>query len=59
MVLVSVCYLFDEPMDGKNKTQPLCFPAKENPTCNIGLFYWPIMLQFDVKAKYCLISRKF
>ena len=38
---------------------PLCFPAKEN--CNIekALFDWPIVLQYEVKAKYPLNSRKF
>ena len=37
---------------------PLCFPAKEN--CNIekALFDWPIVLQYEVKAKYRLNSRK-
>ena len=59
MVLVSVGYLFDQPVDEKIKTQPLCFPAKENPNMERGLFDWPIMLQFDFKAKYWLISRKF
>ena len=29
MVSVSVCYLFYQPMDGKNKTWTLRFPAKE------------------------------
>ena len=59
MVSVSVGYLFDQPVDEKIKTQPLCFPAKENPNMERGLFDWPIMLQFDIKAKYWLISRKF
>ena len=36
-------------MDEKIKTWPLRFPAKEN----------KIVLQYDVKAKYRLISRKF
>ena len=36
-----------------------CFPAKENPNMEKALFDWPIMLQYDVKAKYWLISRKF
>ena len=55
MVSVSVCYLFYRPMDGKNKTWTLRFPAKENPNMEKALFDWPIMLQYDVKA----ISRKF
>ena len=59
MVSVSVGYLFDQPVDEKIKTQPLCFSAKENPNMERGLFDWPIMLQFDIKAKYWLISRKF
>ena len=59
MVSVSVRYLFDQPIDEQIKTQPLRFPAKENPNMEKGLFDWPIMLQFDIKAKYWLISRKF
>ena len=37
----------------------LRFPAKENPNKQKELFDWPIVLQYDVKAKYRLISRKF
>ena len=55
MVSVSVCYLFYQPMDGKNKTWTLRFPAKENPNMEKALFDRPIVLQNDVKA----ISRKF
>ena len=49
MVSASVRHLFHEPMDEKIKTWTLRFPAKD----------WPIVLQYDVKAKYPLISRKF
>ena len=35
------------------------FPAKEKPNMEKALFDWPIMLQYEVKAKYRLISRKF
>ena len=34
-------------------------PAKENSNTEKALFDWPIMLQYDVKAKDRLISRKF
>ena len=51
--------MFYQPMDEKIKTWSLCFPAKENPNMEKALFDWPIMLQYDVKAKYRLISRKF
>ena len=44
-------------MDEKIKTWPLHFPAKENPNMQKALFDWPIVLQYDVKAKYWLISR--
>ena len=57
--LVSVRNLFYQPMDEKIKTWPLRFPAKENPNMEKALFDWPIVLQYDVKAKYRLISRKF
>ena len=59
MVSVSVRYLFYQPMDEKTKTWPLRFSAKENANMEKALFDWPVVLQFDVKAKYRLISRKF
>ena len=46
-------------MDEKIKTWTLRFPTKENPTMEKALFDWPIVFQYDVKAKYQLISRKF
>ena len=46
-------------MDEKIETWPLRFPAKENPNVEKALFDWPIVLQYDVKAKYRLISRTF
>ena len=46
-------------MDEKIKTETLRFPAKENPNMEKALFDWPIMLQYGVKEKYQLISRKF
>ena len=59
MVSVSVRYLFYQPMDKNIKPWTLRFPAKENPNMEKSLFDWPIVLQYDVKAKYRLISRKF
>ena len=52
MVSLSVCYLFYQPMDEKIKTWPLRFPTKENPNMEKALCDWPIVLQYDVKAKY-------
>ena len=46
-------------MDEKIETWTLRFLAKENPYMEKALFDWPIVLQYDVKAKYRLISRKF
>ena len=46
-------------MDKKIKTWTLRFPAKEKPNMEKALFDWPIVLQYDVKAKNRLISRKF
>ena len=46
-------------MDEKMKTWSLRFPANENPNMEKALFDWPIVLQYNVKAKYPLISRKF
>ena len=48
-----------KPVDEKVKTWTLRFPAKENPNMEKALFDWPIVLQYDVKEKYRLISRKF
>ena len=59
MVSVSVHYLYYQPMDEKIKTWTLRFPAKENPNMARALFDWPMVLQYDVKVKYRLISRKF
>ena len=59
MVSVSVRYLFYQPVDKKIKTWPPRFLAKENPNMEEALFDWPVVLQYDVKAKYQLISRKF
>ena len=59
MVSVSVRYLFYQPMDEKIKTWTVRFPTNENPNVEKALFDWPIMLQYDVKAKYRLISIKF
>ena len=46
-------------MDEKIETWTLRFLAKENPYMEKALFDWPIVLQYDVKAKYRLISGKF
>ena len=43
----------------KIKIWTLRFPAKENPNMQTTLFDWSIVLQYDVKAKYQLISGKF
>ena len=48
-------FVFYQPVDEKNQTWTLRFPAKENPNMERALFDWPILLQYDVKA----ISRKF
>ena len=52
------CSLFYQPMDEKIKTRPLRFPANEYPNMEKAFFDWPIVLQYDVKAKHPLISRK-
>ena len=53
------CSSVYQPIDEKVKTWTLRFPAKENPKMEKALFDWPIVLQYDVKSKYRLISRKF
>ena len=59
MVSVSVRYLFYQPVDEKIKTCTIRLPTKENPNMEKALFDWSIISQYDVKAKYRLISRKF
>ena len=60
LVSVSVRYLFHQSMDEKIKTCTLRFPAKENFNMEKESgFDWSIVSQYDVKAKYRLISRKF
>ena len=54
---VNVRYLFYQPLDEKIKTWPLRFSAKK-PNLEKALFDYPILLQYDVNAKYPLISRK-
>ena len=52
--------LFYQPiMDEKIRTWPLPFLSKEHPNLEKALIDWPIMLQYDIKAKYRLISRQF
>ena len=45
-------------MSEKIKTWPIRLPGKENPNMEKALFDWPIVLQYDVKARYRLISGK-
>ena len=59
MISASLRRLFYQPMEEKIKTWTLRFPAKENPNMEKALFDRPIVLQYDVKAKFQLISRKF
>ena len=59
MGLVSVRFMFYLPMDEKIKIRTLRFPAKENPNMEKALFDWSVVLQYDIKARYRLISRNF
>ena len=43
----------------QNMDSWVLFPANENPNIEKALFDWPIVLQYDVKAKYRLIPKKF
>ena len=54
------CSLFVLSANGwKEENMASSFSAKENPNMENGLFDWSIVLQYDVKAKYQLISRMF
>ena len=59
MVTLSVRNLFYQPRAEKIKTWTFCFPAKKNADMEKVLLDWLIVLQYDVNAKYRLISRKF
>ena len=59
MVSVSVRYLFYQPMDEKIKTWPLRFSRQGNPNMEKAFSDWSIVLRYDVKVKYRLISEKF
>ena len=59
MVSVVVRYFSYQPIDEKIKTWTLRFAAKEIPYMEKASFDWPIMLPYDVKSKYRLISRQF
>ena len=52
MVSASGLHLFYQPMDEKIKTWTLRFPAKENPNMEMALLDWPIVFQYNVRAKY-------
>ena len=45
-------------MDEKIRRWTLRFPTKENPNMERALFDWPIVLQYDVKARVPLTNQK-
>ena len=56
------CLLFVLSANGwKDQNMDSSFSCQRKPLCCVekALFDWPIVLQYDVKAKYWLISRKF
>ena len=57
MVSVSVICFISQWLK-RSKHGLFVFPLK-NPNMEKALFDWPIVLQYDVKAKYWLSSRKF
>ena len=59
MISVSVRNCFISQWMKWSKHGLFVFPPKENPNMEKALFDWPVVLQYDVKAKYRLISRKF
>ena len=59
MFSVCVSYLFYQSTDEKIRKWTPRFPPKENSNMEKALFDWPIVLQYDVKVRYRLISRMF
>ena len=54
------CSLFALSANGReDQNMDSSFSRQENSSMEKALFDWPIVLQYDVKAKYRLISRKF
>ena len=54
------CSLFVLSANGwKDQNMDSSFSRQRNPNMKEALFDWPIVLQYDVKAKYQLMSRKF
>ena len=51
MVSVNFRCLFYQQVGEKIKTWTLRFPATDNPNMEKALFDWPVVLQYDVKAK--------
>ena len=54
-----VCFISQWIKRSKHGLGLWTFPDNENPNMEKALFEWPIVLLYDVKAKYLLISRKF
>ena len=53
------CSLFVLSANGwKDQNMASSFFRQRNPNMEKVLFAWPIVLQYDVKAKYRLISKK-
>ena len=61
MVLLSVCYLFYQPMDEKTKTWTLRFPAKENPNMEKNIVWLAnrVAVWRQSEVSIILIFRKF
>ena len=54
------CSLFVSSVnEWKDQIMASSFSTKEKPNMEEGLFDWPIVLQYDVKAKYRLILESF
>ena len=51
MVSVNFRCLFYQPVGEKIKTWTVRFPPTDNPNMEKALFDWPVVLQYDVKAK--------
>ena len=59
MISVSVRNCFISQWMKWSKHGLFVSPPKENPNMEKALFDWPVVLQYDVKANYRLISRQF
>ena len=57
--MLVICFISQWIKDQNMDSSFSCLRKNPNKSTEKALFNWPIVLQYDVKAKYRLVSRKF